>query len=307
MKKKAFLVLLISLFVISGTVFATENGMFQGFKIINLKVDGKDIKGDTPAINFNDRTMVPVRFVSDVLGTTVGFDDKTNTVTITSKKQEPNLQKTSTLNYNDGSIYEGEVLNNQPNGYGKLTFSNKDGIEGRFVNGLANGLEKYSYANGDILIGEYENGKLNGPVTVYFNNGTITNTTYKDGLDVGNNQGNNQGNNIDNNASYSQSLKDDEIAKIKANYDSLIAGYNSKEAQIKQDYQSQIDQANSNSVLLKSQTTDRQSLLGIQTNLENQLNSINQQEQNEISKIEALKAKALSNEQTDIQNIQSIN
>jgi len=45
-------------------------------------VDGKEITLDVPARLVNDRTMVPLRFVSEALGAQVSWDAKTNTATV---------------------------------------------------------------------------------------------------------------------------------------------------------------------------------------------------------------------------------
>jgi hypothetical protein len=60
---------------------------FYGFTVVNIKVDGKDIKGDVPAVNFYGRTVVPIRFVSEALGAKVEWNNDTNTATITSQNQ----------------------------------------------------------------------------------------------------------------------------------------------------------------------------------------------------------------------------
>jgi len=47
-------------------------------------VDGEVVEGDVPAVNFYGRTTVPVRFVSETLGATVGWDAATWTVSVES-------------------------------------------------------------------------------------------------------------------------------------------------------------------------------------------------------------------------------
>lgn len=62
---------------------------------VKVYVDGKEIIGDTPAQIINDRTMVPVSFVAEALGAKVAWDQATNSVIITSKpeQQQLNLMK----------------------------------------------------------------------------------------------------------------------------------------------------------------------------------------------------------------------
>ena len=47
-------------------------------------VDGKEISLDVPAKIINDKTMVPVRFISENCGFIVGWDGETKTVTVDS-------------------------------------------------------------------------------------------------------------------------------------------------------------------------------------------------------------------------------
>lgn len=78
--------LLLFLAVLGSSVYAFANnhhGVFRGFPIVNLVVNGRVVRGEVPAINFHGRTMVPVRFVSEALGATVGWDEATWTASIT--------------------------------------------------------------------------------------------------------------------------------------------------------------------------------------------------------------------------------
>lgn len=49
--------------------------------------NGKSVLLDVPATIINGRTMVPLRFVSEAMGSTVEWDESTQTITITSKPQ----------------------------------------------------------------------------------------------------------------------------------------------------------------------------------------------------------------------------
>ncbi len=50
-------------------------------------IDGAEKEIDQPPVLKDDRTLVPLRFVSEAFGAEVGWDDATQTVTITSKKE----------------------------------------------------------------------------------------------------------------------------------------------------------------------------------------------------------------------------
>ncbi|MDI6631181.1 MAG: stalk domain-containing protein [Bacillota bacterium] len=76
----------------------TWNGTLQlvrvtkGFTQIGLKIgekvaakNGVSVVLDAPAEVVNGRTMVPLRFISETMGATVGWDSKTRTITITNR------------------------------------------------------------------------------------------------------------------------------------------------------------------------------------------------------------------------------
>lgn len=52
-------------------------------------VNNQEVTFDVPALIKNDRTMVPVRFVSEALGANVTWEESTRTVIITTKKADP--------------------------------------------------------------------------------------------------------------------------------------------------------------------------------------------------------------------------
>ena len=55
------------------------------------KVNGKDVTLDVPAKLINDRTLVPVRFISESLGAKVDWDNDTQTVIITTNSSNGNV------------------------------------------------------------------------------------------------------------------------------------------------------------------------------------------------------------------------
>ncbi len=64
MFKKALILALVLLMLIGPVAFAAMHGMFEGYPIVKVKVDGQKVDGDVPAINFKGRTMVPVRLLA---------------------------------------------------------------------------------------------------------------------------------------------------------------------------------------------------------------------------------------------------
>ncbi len=83
-KKTVVMSVCVFLLLLLGAVsFASMHGLFDGYPIVKVVVDGQEIKGDVPAINFKGRTMVPVRFVSEALGADIAWDAEKETAIIT--------------------------------------------------------------------------------------------------------------------------------------------------------------------------------------------------------------------------------
>lgn len=99
------LLLITSMFLcFAGVVSASSlNGDYKGYSIVNLKVDNQDTSPNVPAINFEGTTMVPIRFVSESLGSDVSWRDDTQTVYITSKKNSIKFMK---LHHNLSNAYQ---------------------------------------------------------------------------------------------------------------------------------------------------------------------------------------------------------
>lgn len=85
MKRKSIIALSLAGILLSSTAYAAVNGTYKGYQIVNVNVDGKTIYGDVPAILLGDRTMVPIKFVSEAMGATVSWDQNTFTAHVTSK------------------------------------------------------------------------------------------------------------------------------------------------------------------------------------------------------------------------------
>ena len=152
----------------------------------------KDGKFDGPVIIIKpDKTICGMIYSNDKL-----IDS--NSHKIIDKKQvyydlkEPDLSYIRTkpadthfgeIIYSNGSIYIGDLLNGQPNGFGIRVYVNRDAYIGTFENGLAEGQGAYVYFNsGDCYHGQWHNHKLNGIATyVYGSDGTTRQDMYKDG------------------------------------------------------------------------------------------------------------------------------
>ena len=64
-------------------VFKEDPDWVNSSPTLNMTLNGKPIDSDVPPFILNDRTMVPVRFISEALGSKAEWDNETKTVTIT--------------------------------------------------------------------------------------------------------------------------------------------------------------------------------------------------------------------------------
>lgn len=78
-------------------------------------------------------------------------------------------QKTGTLTLPYG-VYNGQIMNNQPNGKGVMTFKDNSKLEGTFKNGLVEGTARVTLPDGTYSEGPYVNGKRDGNWVTIKNN-----------------------------------------------------------------------------------------------------------------------------------------
>jgi TPR repeat protein len=75
------------------------------------------------------------------------------------KKPKNAIQR---IEYSDGGVYEGKIVNNQRHGWGKYTFPSGSVFEGEWVNGMRTGYGKYTWANGNVYTGNFVNDNKSG-------------------------------------------------------------------------------------------------------------------------------------------------
>ena len=92
----------------TNTATGELNGTTVEIQIENTvaKVNGKDVTLDVPAKLINDRTLVPVRFISESLGAKVDWDNDSQTVIIVVQSY---VKKQLTLNFDDMDILENNI------------------------------------------------------------------------------------------------------------------------------------------------------------------------------------------------------
>jgi hypothetical protein len=77
-------------------------------------------------------------------------------------KDVDNVMPTETINYSDGSIYIGEVIDGSPNGQGARTHPDGTGYIGEFRDNYYHGHGTLSWPDGSVYEGDWEDGKSNG-------------------------------------------------------------------------------------------------------------------------------------------------
>ena len=121
-------------------------------------LNGEMMVMDTYGILKDSRTMVPIRFISELLGCTVGWDEKTSTVVITSPKDavafpEPEISVNYPESISDKRLFWIDIDN-----YRDFQHSGDYGFKIEFLNplqfntyeqdeGAINGWQKYSRCN----------------------------------------------------------------------------------------------------------------------------------------------------------------
>lgn len=82
---RKFVLTILFLFLFSSVALGGSN-IYEGFPVINVKVDGQLVKSDVPGISVNGTTLVPLRAISESMGSDVAYDSTTKTAIITSKQ-----------------------------------------------------------------------------------------------------------------------------------------------------------------------------------------------------------------------------
>ena len=141
------------------TVTATDSENTITIKIGDyvLTTDGKDYALDVPAKVISNRTMVPLRAISESLGLSVDWFRYSSVTFINSGIKN--------LFYSDGKLeYKGQVNNaGEKNGFGKEYF--EDGTlkyVGQWINGKKDGIGSYRWENSDTYEGDVTDGQPNG-------------------------------------------------------------------------------------------------------------------------------------------------
>ncbi len=84
-----------------------------------------------------------------------------------------------TIDYGNGEIYEGDLLNGKHHGYGTYTYPDGERYIGEFKNGSYEGLGTYIFPDGDRYIGEFNGGLFHGQGVYISSKGSKFTGEYK--------------------------------------------------------------------------------------------------------------------------------
>ena len=95
--------------------------------------------------------------------------------------------------FEDGSVYEGDMIKVEPDGYGRRVFPNSDVYDGQFRKGLEHGYGTMRYKSDELLdryVGMWKSGKMDGFGSLVLTNASRMEGSWKNGrLDYGEYQG----------------------------------------------------------------------------------------------------------------------
>lgn len=135
---------------------------------------------DVPAQVINNRTLVPLRVISEYMGAIVSWNPDTNAVHITS------TDKIQPVLWNDHFIYYGEINNNQPDGYGGLYRINDGTVVQLGIHNSQSILQgtRY-YDNGDVFSGNFKEDEPSDGVYKFANDGSVYSGEFESSIREG--------------------------------------------------------------------------------------------------------------------------
>jgi hypothetical protein len=138
-----------------------------------------DMGQKTPILNFDGSTYLPLRSITNALGSRIEWINgkvkiypKTKEVTKEVIRDVPRdvikevikevpkyMPPVTVINFDNGDKYEGTIIGNKKEGFGKYTWTNGDYYVGEWKNNEITGKGMYCYSNGDIYAGEFVGAK----------------------------------------------------------------------------------------------------------------------------------------------------
>lgn len=100
---------IISLLLVIGLVLSSATLAFANENEISVYVEGQKVSFDVPPQTINDRTMVPIRAIFEVMGATVNWDNATQTAICTKDNTVVKMTLNSKIEYINDVPYEMDV------------------------------------------------------------------------------------------------------------------------------------------------------------------------------------------------------
>lgn len=100
---------IISLLLVIGLVLSSATLAFANENEISAYVEGQKVSFDVPPQTINDRTMVPIRAIFEVMGATVNWDNATQTAICTKDNTVVKMTLNSKIEYINDVPYEMDV------------------------------------------------------------------------------------------------------------------------------------------------------------------------------------------------------
>lgn len=100
---------IISLLLVVGLVLSSATLTFANENEISVYVEGQKVSFDVPPQTINDRTMVPIRAIFEVMGATVNWDNTTQTAICTKDNTVVKMTLNSKTEYINDVPYEMDV------------------------------------------------------------------------------------------------------------------------------------------------------------------------------------------------------
>lgn len=100
---------IISLLLVVGLVLSSATLAFANENEISVYVEGQKVSFDVPPQTINDRTMVPIRAIFEVMGATVNWDNATQTAICTKDNTVVKMTLNSKIEYINDVPYEMDV------------------------------------------------------------------------------------------------------------------------------------------------------------------------------------------------------
>ncbi len=136
-------------------------------------------------VSIEGRTYLPLVKIINLLGLKTGYDETTDTMTITSDWDSQSYRGIAELIYGNGTYYKGDYKNGTFDGEGLIVFPDGSTYEGHFRNGIISGEGKFAASNGDSYEGQFADNDYKGYGEYTYANGDTLEAEFEGGTFIG--------------------------------------------------------------------------------------------------------------------------